>query len=233
MNGTLIPLMRMKRLFLKILYEYLLDNKPIHSIPIFFNELPKRLKAVIASDQMNEAYKIVVGDLLRDGYIRPLRKQGCYDLTSKGVKTVLKKEDEMLFPHFDIALVLSSRYSLFNKIYADYLEGDYESAIFKAFKLLEETVRKKARLPFSDKVESIMSDAFKPRGGRLRYLYAETEGEQEGLHFMMRGAIMFFKSPRSHRTVEFDDPNKAIEILSFSKYLLDLVDQCQFVEPAK
>lgn len=117
------------------------------------------------------------------------------------------------------------------KVRNDFLNDEFESAIFKAFKLLEEKVRFKADLP-ADKVgDKLMLAAFKPEGGILRHPDAQTGGEIEGFNYLMRGAMMWFKNPPSHRTVIYDKAEQAAHVLAFANLLLDMVDQCQKVEP--
>ena len=121
-----------------------------------------------------------------------------------------------------------------NKVYNDYMLGDFESSVFKAYKLLEETVRKKSNLKPTDYGVPLMDKAFKPNVGILSHPAAETPGEQDGICFLMRGAYSTFKNPRSHRTVDWADPNTIIEVLVLAKLLLDIVDQCEMrqVEPS-
>ena len=217
--------MRIKKAFLKSLYENILNQQETHCVKILMADVPKYLNRKLTKEEF-KASKELLNELVRDGYIKGSQKVGKYILTNKGAEIVKLDFDTIKLPRIDLSILLSSRYDLLKRVYSSYLNGDYETAIFKAFKLLEEKVRTKAGLPISDRVQDIMSDAFKLKGGRLMHPNAITNGEKDGLHFLVRGAIMFFKSPRSHRTVIEEDPNKIIEILLFAKYLLDLVDQC-------
>lgn len=71
-----------------------------------------------------------------------------------------------------------------------------------------------------------MSAAFRPKGGILKHPAAATEGELEGFHVLMRGAIMWFKNPSSHRTVGYSSPESVAQALGFANMLLDLIDEC-------
>ncbi len=226
---SILPRIDVKKGFLKVLYNELIKGKTldfryalIKKVPAYFNIKP-------LSTEEFRFFKYVIGDLYEDGYIKlKPNREYVYQLTRKGLNEAQKEFDDMKLPLFNIkSLYLQP--DLFMKVYQHYKDGDFETAIFKTFKLLEEKVRMKANLPPSDNVARLMSDAFRADGGLLKYPYAKTEGEQNGLRNLMSGAIMFFKSPRSHRTVVTEDPNKVMYILAFSSLLLDLLDECKLV----
>ena len=91
-------------------------------------------------------------------------------------------------------------------------------------------VREKAGLSSSDFGTKLMSKAFKKDGGFLIHPLIENQEEQEGIHFLMRGAISYFKNPSSHRWIKWEDPNKVIKVLMFIDFILDLVDECRLRE---
>jgi uncharacterized protein (TIGR02391 family) len=122
---------------------------------------------------------------------------------------------------------LITRDDLRDLVRDDYLASDYETAIFKAFRHIEILVRSKAQQPPRVVGADLMSRAFNPNQGVLAHPNAQTQAEQEGFHLLLRGAIMWFKNPSSHRTVGYADPEEAAQVLAFANLLLDLVDQCQ------
>ena len=227
--NDLLPMseLTLKKRFLKVLYEELKKGNRLDFRAILMPGIPRffGIKPLLKSEF--EKGIACVYELQRDGYIRLTNEINKYMLTEKGIKTATRKIHEMRIPNVDLADLLIERHSLLNKVYSDYILGNYENAIFNAYKELEEKVRKKASLAPSDIGTRLMDKAFKPDGGKLTHPSVKVNAEQEGIHFLMRGAISFFKNPSSHRTVDWDDPHKAIEILTFAKFLLDLVDQCQ------
>ena len=90
-----------------------------------------------------------------------------------------------------------------------FLQGDYEEAVFAAFRAVEERVRSRAATTAGDLGVKSMRQAFKP-GGPLADAQAEA-GEQDALSSLFAGAIGVFKNPSSHRTVTYDDPAVAAE----------------------
>ncbi len=227
-----LPKELLKKMFLKVLHEHERPggrySKHGHDynaiirekIPEFFN-IP-----TLSKDEYAEALRAVF-ELEKDGYImqNPTQSSNVFKvLTDRGRRIVEKSLEDMKLPSIDINELLT-RDDLREKVVDDYLAGDYETAIFKAFKLLEETVRAKANQPPTAIGAKLMSAVFNPSTGRLRHPDAQTPGEVEGFHLLMRGAIMWFKSPIGHRTVGYDD-TKTAQVLAFVNLLLDMVDQC-------
>jgi uncharacterized protein (TIGR02391 family) len=102
-----------------------------------------------------------------------------------------------------------------------FLQGDYEEAVFAAFRAVEERVRSKAAMTAGDLGTKLMRQAFKP-GGPLADAQAEA-GEQDALSSLFAGAIGVFKNPSSHRTVTYEDPAVAAEAVLLADLLLRLL----------
>jgi uncharacterized protein (TIGR02391 family) len=169
-----------------------------------------------------------VFELERDGFIMQDPSQSANSfkvLTDKGQKIVEQSLNNMRLTSIDIDQLLTHE-ALRGRVHDDYLSGDYETAIFKAFRLLEESVRTKAGLQAEAVGADLMTRAFRPNGGALRHPNAHTPGEAEALHHLMRGAIMWFKNPSSHRTVGYEDPVEVAHVLGFANLLLEMLDQC-------
>jgi uncharacterized protein (TIGR02391 family) len=170
----------------------------------------------------------VVGELERDGYIQrdPTQAPEFKIPTDRGRAAAEQDLDAIELPSINIEELLS-RDDLLNKVRDDYISTDFESAVFKAFKLVEEAVRRRSGQPTSLVGVNLMTAALKPGGGVLHHPEAQVEAEKEGLHQLFRGAIGWFKNPSSHRTVGYSDPQHAAHVLAFANLLLDLLDQCK------
>ncbi|MCM1967781.1 TIGR02391 family protein [Streptomyces sp. G1] len=109
--------------------------------------------------------------------------------------------------------------------------GEYETACFAAMKEVEVAVRNAAGLGHSEIGVKLMRAAFKPYnngagGGPLADAGAEG-GEQDAMAALFAGAIGAFKNPTSHRTVTFDDPIEAAEVIQLADLLLRLVERAR------
>ena len=103
-----------------------------------------------------------------------------------------------------------------------FLQGDYEEAVFASFRVVEEEVRARAAMTAGDLGVKLMRQAFKTEVGPLTDSGAET-GEQEAVSNLFAGAIGTFKNPSSHRTVDYDDPTLAAEAVLLADLLLRLL----------
>jgi uncharacterized protein (TIGR02391 family) len=118
-----------------------------------------------------------------------------------------------LFPdYFDAAL---QRYvkPLFSR-------GDYDTAVFRAFKEVETRVRKKAGLR-SEYGRQLMLKAF----GETGHLMVNDAEGRKAAREMFAGAISFCKNPSSHHKIDFDDPREVVDMISFANQLLRIVDR--------
>ncbi|RBY76879.1 TIGR02391 family protein [Blastococcus sp. TF02-09] len=104
--------------------------------------------------------------------------------------------------------------------------GDYETACFAAMKAVEVEVRRAAGLGDSVIGVALMREAFKRDGGPLADSEADP-GERVALMELFAGSIGAFKNPSSHRTVHFDDPVEAAEVVQLANLLLRLLRRAE------
>lgn len=108
------------------------------------------------------------------------------------------------------------------KVYAAFLRGDYDVAVFQAFKEVEVAVRNAGGFTPTDLGTALMRRAFAVPGGALTDPSAVTS-EQQARSDMFAGAIGYCKNPQSHRTVPLE-PAETVELIMFASYLLRIVD---------
>ena len=90
------------------------------------------------------------------------------------------------------------------EVWLDLARGDFPTAVFKAFRAVEISVRSAAKLTDADYGTDLMRKAFDPKRGPLTKL-DQPDGEREALAHLFAGAIGSYKNPHSHRAVDIDD----------------------------
>jgi uncharacterized protein (TIGR02391 family) len=106
------------------------------------------------------------------------------------------------------------------KCWGAFLRGDYDSAVFSAFREVEIRVRELSGLPQDIVGTDLMRKAF---GGKLAPEHLP-KAEQESLSHIFAGAIGWFKNPLSHRHVGINQIHYAVQTLMFASHLLYLTE---------
>ena len=108
------------------------------------------------------------------------------------------------------------------KVWASFLRGDYDTAVFQAFKAVEVRVREVGKFADTDLGVALMRKAF-GEGGPLADA-ATPKAEQQALSDMFAGAIGSYKNPHSHRSVTINS-REAVEMIVLARHLLGIVDK--------
>jgi len=109
-----------------------------------------------------------------------------------------------------------------DRIWLDLARGDYDTAVFKAFKEVEIAVRKAGSFSSGDYGTDLMRKAF-GKNGALTNIY-QPEAERDALAHLFAGAIGSYKNPHSHRTVAIDDFLEAQEMVILASHLYRIVE---------
>lgn len=111
------------------------------------------------------------------------------------------------------------------KVWATFLRGDYDTAVFQSMKEVEIAVRNAAGFDSGELGVTLMRKAFHHETGPLRETSKEaTASEREALMHLFAGTIGLYKNPHSHREVMVN-PKEAVEILMLGSHLLGIVER--------
>jgi uncharacterized protein (TIGR02391 family) len=118
------------------------------------------------------------------------------------------------------------------RVYPAFLRGEYDTAVFQAFREVEVAVRRAGKFAPEMLGTSLMRSAFKPGSvpGPLTDATLPV-AEQEGMAALFAGAIGLYKNPQSHRNVPTDAIDAA-EVIVFASHLGTAVDIAEAVQGA-
>jgi uncharacterized protein (TIGR02391 family) len=142
-------------------------------------------------------------------------------ITRKGEKA-LQEEDFMTYVKDSLLPSKNLHPILARKVKPLFLRGDYDTAIFQAFKIIEVEVRKKGGYTNSDYGVDLMRKAFHPQTGSLTNTKSE-QSEKQAMSDLFAGAIGLFKNPVSHRFIESVSPEDAADLIRFTNFLLTML----------
>jgi hypothetical protein len=168
-----------------------------------------------------------VYELERDGFLTQddsFTTKRAKNLTEKGMNYAAEKLSDLKLPSTEIEQYIT-REDLKEQVMQDYLSGEYEMSIKKAFSLIESLLMSR-RVQGSKMIDAaLMSRTCISSEGKLRYSNSEIDSELESLQRIMRGTMIWFRDPRSSKTFGINDAEAAAQILVFANLHLNILDQ--------
>jgi uncharacterized protein (TIGR02391 family) len=188
--------------------------------------LPNSEIETYSEGKSQEVYRILMETwmwLEIEGFLapKPATTDGWAFVTRKGLKMIANKD----FKVYQRGSLLPSNGLdpiLIEKVRPTFIRGDYETAVFQAFREVEVRVRQKGNFAETDLGTELMSKAFKSGNGVLTDTSSPI-AEQLAKHNLFSGAIGFLKNPTSHRVVSYSDPNEVADLVRFANQLLRLI----------
>jgi uncharacterized protein (TIGR02391 family) len=147
----------------------------------------------------------------------PEQSDSWFCLTRKGA-ALRSEADIEAYRQGNILPVGLLHIRLAEKVLPMFLRGDYDVAVFQAFKEVEVIVRNATGQPDDQVGVNLMRAAFKPANGPLTDM-TRSGGERQAMMDLYAGAIGHAKNPPSHREVQFDRV-AAAQLIIMASYLL-------------
>ena len=169
--------------------------------------------------------------LEREGFVAPrptdlsrVRSLGMvttYFVTRRG-KTIETPEALEAYRRSNLLPARQLHARIAQKVWATFLRGDYDTAVFQAFKEVEIAVRECGEYAETDYGTDLMRKAFHVENGDLTNL-DQPRAEREAISNLFAGAIGSYKNPSSHRNVNVP-AEEAVELIILASHLLRIID---------
>jgi uncharacterized protein (TIGR02391 family) len=156
--------------------------------------------------------------------VKPGGNSGWAYVTRFGDQIASSSDPQRTYQAFrQISLALHP--SIDHIVRSQFLLGEYELAVFAAFKAVEVKVRTLGGFSNNLIGTKLMQEAFKT-GGPLSDTSLDP-GEQVSIMQLYSGALGAFKNPSSHRQVDYQDVTLASESVVVADLLLRMLDQTE------
>jgi hypothetical protein len=218
----------LKKMFLKVLYDNkksLCECRDMNYISIICEILSEKLNVSQFTEQEFNEIISSVNELEKDGFIEQDDLAGSNKfkiLTDKGTRYV--ESDLMNFESTEIEIdKYITRKDLKELCLGDFQEGHYETAILKAFRLIEDVSKQKSAGTSKFIEKENTSGLFISSDGVLHEAQKEPAIEPDSLHRMMLGVMKWFSNPTAQDI--YNNSRTAAQVLLFVNMHLNILDQ--------
>lgn len=221
----------LKKMFLKVLAEENF-NAQVNSTNSsdYISIIETRITEYYNIEELNEIeYESclkAVKELEKEGIITSSSNDSelFKSITPKGQEYFEQYVKDLQLPSFEVYHYIT-RWDLRSEVMQDYLSGNYELSIEKAFKLLEERVKENTiKKPLGLDSENV-SNYYIADDGAVRYCNFNTQDELDSLNRIMKGTMLWFKDPSTDNVITSNNAEAAAQILVFANMHLNLIDK--------
>jgi uncharacterized protein (TIGR02391 family) len=171
-------------------------------------------------ERVGQAFREAWAWLEREGLLVP--KEYGYFISRRGQR-IQNRQAFDAYRRSDVLPRASLHPVIADRVWPNFVRGDYETAVFQAFKEVEVAVRAAGEFPATEIGTVLVGKAFKVKVGPLTDSTLP-EAEQLAMLNMFLGAVGLFKNPSSHRHIALSEPGEAAEMISFASLLMRIVD---------
>jgi uncharacterized protein (TIGR02391 family) len=194
----------------------------LHQHPDYPGRQPEVSQALLEAWAWLESEGILIRDADPTGHSFFISRRG-RRLRSQQDLSVYRKAS--LLPKGQLHPLLAS------KVYPAFLRGEYDTAVFQAFREVEVSVRTAGNFAADSVGQDLIREAFRPANpnkigsasGTLTDVTLPI-AEQEAMMFLFSGALGLYKNPQSHRNVP-TEASDAVEVILFASHLLRMIDR--------
>lgn len=161
--------------------------------------------------------------LVQEGLIAPLpgNSNGWHFITRRGKK--IKNREGLVAYRNAVILPQKILHPVIVQVcWSAFLRGDYDTAVFQAFKELEFAIRERGRFKAEDYGIDLARKAFHESTGPLTDLSVPLS-ERQALSHLVAGALGSYKNPHSHRKLKLG-AEETVEMILLSSHLLKIVE---------
>lgn len=200
------------------------SNSPSRLHPTSFSS-PETLGAF--APEVRERLALVLAEgwhwLVQEGFIapRPGDTFGWHFITRRGQKIRNRAE----LSAYTNAVILPRKLlhpAIASACWSAFLRGEYDTAVFQAYRELEVAIREAGKYNASDYGADLARRAFDAKSGPLTDMPKPT-AEREALAHLVAGALGSYKNPHSHRKVKLA-VDESVEMIILASHILKIVE---------